>query len=153
MSLRAILASEGLSAAQHEFKVGDRVQLRNSGKTGIIKEIADLLPGMKWTAKVKLDSGPEVTREFPDLIPRPKTANGDFEITSVPEKSVDDAVIRLPEGTRLLRNGKYIGKAVRGGYAFADGAEIVYIQINFANPRNNVTIRLPKRSFETIASV
>lgn len=83
----------------------------------------------------------------------PKKASGDFELTSVPEKSVDDAVIKLPEGTRLLRNGKYVGLAVRGGYAFADGAEVVYIQINFANPRNNVTVRLPRRSFETIASV
>ena len=81
-----------------------------------------------------------------------KTAAEDFELTSVPKSHLNDAVHHLAEGTRLLRNGKYIGKAVEGGYAFRDGGDYVYVKLDYFT-QQQTTIRLSKKSLEAILSV
>lgn len=53
---------------RHEFKIGDRVQLRNSGKMGNITAIRDRIVTIE--IDIRLDHGPTVTRGPWDLIPR-----------------------------------------------------------------------------------
>ncbi len=59
-----------LDGAEYLAQVGDRVQLRGSGKFGVVVKTSTTVYGTPGKVTIRLDAGPMVTREPWDLIPR-----------------------------------------------------------------------------------